>query len=73
MTIRDTIKQQLKNYPTILSIFIFLSVLGPGLITAMVDNDCAGILTYSLAGAQYGYNLIWTFIPSSSISFERAC
>ena len=59
----DTIKQQLKNYPTILSIFIFLSVLGPGLITAMVDNDCAGILTYSLAGAQYGYNLIWTFIP----------
>ena len=59
----DYIRQKIKNYPRILSIFIFLSVLGPGLITAMVDNDSAGILTYSLAGAQYGYNLIWTFIP----------
>ncbi|OED30924.1 Mn transporter [Methanosphaera sp. WGK6] len=59
----DNVKQKLKNYPTLMSIFIFLSVLGPGLITAMVDNDCGGILTYSLAGAQYGYNLIWTFIP----------
>ena len=63
MPAMDVIKEKLKNYPTIISILIFLSVLGPGLITAMVDNDCAGILTYSLAGAQYGYNLIWTFIP----------
>lgn len=63
MKVMDIFKQRLKNYPTIISILIFLSVLGPGLITAMVDNDCAGILTYSLAGAQYGYNLIWTFIP----------
>ena len=63
MTITDVFKQRLKNYPTIVSVLIFISVLGPGLITAMVDNDCAGILTYSLAGAQYGYNLIWTFIP----------
>lgn len=63
MTVMDRFKQRLRNYPTIVSILIFISVLGPGLITAMVDNDCAGILTYSLAGAQYGYNLIWTFIP----------
>ncbi len=63
MTVKDKFKQRLKNYPTIVSVLIFISVLGPGLITAMVDNDCAGILTYSLAGAQYGYNLIWTFIP----------
>lgn len=63
MVFKDTVKQKLKNYPTLASIFIFISVLGPGLITAMVDNDCGGILTYSLAGAQYGYNLIWTFIP----------
>ncbi len=63
MAMTDVFKQRLKNYPTVVSLLIFISVLGPGLITAMVDNDCAGILTYSLAGAQYGYNLIWTFIP----------
>lgn len=41
----------------------FLTVLGPGLITATVDNDSGGIATYSLAGAQYGYRLLWTLIP----------
>jgi Mn2+/Fe2+ NRAMP family transporter len=42
---------------------LFLAVLGPGLITATVDNDAGGIATYSLAGAQYGYRLLWTSIP----------
>jgi Mn2+/Fe2+ NRAMP family transporter len=41
----------------------FLGVLGPGFITANVDNDPGGILTYSQAGAQYGYQLLWTLIP----------
>ena len=41
----------------------FLAVLGPGFITANVDNDSGGILTYSQAGAQYGYTLLWTMIP----------
>src|SRR5665213_2865916 len=45
------------------SIIIFLAVLGPGFITANVDNDAGGILTYSQAGAQYGYKLLWTMIP----------
>ncbi|MCD7782265.1 MAG: Nramp family divalent metal transporter [Methanosphaera sp.] len=63
LTFTDNIKLRLKNHPRLFSIVMFISVLGPGLITAMVDNDCGGILTYSLAGAQYGYNLIWTFIP----------
>jgi len=49
--------------PTFLSFIIFLSVMGPGIITANVDNDAGGITTYSLAGAQFGYNLLWTFIP----------
>jgi NRAMP (natural resistance-associated macrophage protein)-like metal ion transporter len=40
-----------------------LAVLGPGFITANVDNDSGGILTYSQAGAQYGYTLLWTIIP----------
>ncbi|MGA9062367.1 MAG: Nramp family divalent metal transporter [Terracidiphilus sp.] len=44
-------------------ILLFLAVLGPGFITANVDNDSGGIFTYSQAGAQYGYTLLWTLIP----------
>jgi NRAMP (natural resistance-associated macrophage protein)-like metal ion transporter len=44
-------------------IFLFLAVLGPGFITANVDNDSGGILTYSQAGAQFGYTLLWTMVP----------
>ncbi len=44
-------------------LLIFFAVLGPGFITANVDNDAGGILTYSQAGAQYGYSLLWTMIP----------
>lgn len=42
---------------------IFLAVLGPGIITANVDNDAGGIYTYSLAGAKFGLSLLWTLIP----------
>jgi NRAMP (natural resistance-associated macrophage protein)-like metal ion transporter len=45
------------------NVVIFLSVLGPGLITANVDNDSGGIYTYSAAGAKYGYLPLWTLIP----------
>jgi Mn2+/Fe2+ NRAMP family transporter len=45
-------------------IALFLAILGPGIITGSVDNDAGGITTYSVAGAIYGYNLIWTLIPS---------
>ena len=41
----------------------FLSVLGPGFITAMVDNDAGGIFTYSEAGARWGYTPLWALIP----------
>src|SRR3984957_13264755 len=44
-------------------ILIFLGVLGPGFITAMVDNDSGGIYTYSAAGAKYGYLPLWTLLP----------
>jgi len=37
--------------------------MGPGIITANVDNDAGGITTYSLAGARYGYALVWTLLP----------
>ena len=46
-----------------MSVMLFLAVLGPGFITANVDNDAGGILTYSQAGAQYGFKLLWTMIP----------
>src|ERR1700723_1097850 len=45
------------------SLLLLFAVLGPGFITANVDNDSGGIFTYSQAGAQYGYSLLWTMIP----------
>jgi NRAMP (natural resistance-associated macrophage protein)-like metal ion transporter len=42
---------------------LLLAVLGPGLITSNVDNDAGGISTYSVAGAQFGYLLLWSLIP----------
>jgi len=44
-------------------IALFLSVVGPGIITANADNDVGGILTYSQAGAQFGYSLLWLLVP----------
>ena len=44
-------------------ILLFLMVLGPGFITANIDNDPNGIFVYSQAGAQYGYSLLWTMLP----------
>jgi Mn2+/Fe2+ NRAMP family transporter len=44
-------------------LLLILAVIGPGFITANVDNDSGGIYTYSQAGAQFGYHLLWTMIP----------
>src|SRR3990172_1653015 len=43
-----------------LGLVLFLSVAGPGIVTASVDNDANGIATYSIAGAHFGYALLWT-------------
>ncbi|MEI6089836.1 MAG: Nramp family divalent metal transporter [bacterium] len=43
---------------------LFGAILGPGIITGSVDNDAGGITTYSVAGAIYGYKLLWTLIPA---------
>jgi NRAMP (natural resistance-associated macrophage protein)-like metal ion transporter len=44
-------------------ILLFFAVVGPGFVTANVDNDAGGIYTYSFAGARYGYSLLWTIVP----------
>src|ERR1700739_300691 len=44
-------------------VLLFLAVVGPGIITANVDNDAGGITTYSLAGAQFGLRVLWTLVP----------
>src|SRR6202140_375172 len=51
----------LKNFRYRLA--VFFAVLGPGFITAMVDNDAGGIITYSQAGARWGYLPLWTLLP----------
>ncbi|HOD78007.1 MAG TPA: divalent metal cation transporter, partial [Syntrophorhabdus sp.] len=43
---------------------ILLSLLGPAIITSNINNDAGGIAIYSIAGARYGYNLLWTLIPT---------
>lgn len=43
-------------------LLLMLSVIGPGLVTANVDNDATGIFGYSLAGSQYGYGLLWAVV-----------
>ncbi|MEI8218508.1 MAG: Nramp family divalent metal transporter [Elusimicrobiota bacterium] len=55
--------KQLKEKPFIKNALIFMSIMGPGIITANVDNDAGGITTYSLAGANFGYTLLWSLIP----------
>ena len=46
-------------------LLLFFAVVGPGIITANVDNDAGGIWTYSSAGAQFGHMLLWTMIPTT--------
>src|SRR5574340_474951 len=54
-------KRWLRRWRT--RILLSLAVIGPGIITANVDNDAGVILTYSQAGAQFGYSLLWTMLP----------
>ena len=46
------------------TLILFAGILGPGIVTGSVDNDAGGITTYSVAGALFGYKLLWTLIPS---------
>jgi Mn2+/Fe2+ NRAMP family transporter len=51
------LKKRIKPYQA--RLLLLLAVVGPGIITANVDNDAGGITTYSVAGAHYGYALLW--------------
>ena len=52
-----------RGKPVLARILLLLSILGPGFITANVDNDAGGIYTYAAAGSQFGYSLLWTILP----------
>jgi len=56
--------RKLRKRPLFRNLLVFLAIVGPGVITGSVDNDAGGITTYSVAGAMYGYRLLWTLIPS---------
>jgi NRAMP (natural resistance-associated macrophage protein)-like metal ion transporter len=51
------------------NILMLLSVIGPGIIVSMVDNDAGGIATYSVAGARYGYSILWLMIPTGVLLY----
>jgi NRAMP (natural resistance-associated macrophage protein)-like metal ion transporter len=55
--------EAIRSSPRVQRFILFLSVMGPGIITANVDNDAGGITTYSLAGANFKYALLWTLVP----------
>jgi NRAMP (natural resistance-associated macrophage protein)-like metal ion transporter len=58
----DSMAQLPKTLPARLKGVTLLNQLGPGLITGAADDDPSGIATYSQAGAQFGFNLLWTLL-----------
>ncbi len=64
-------KQRLR--PVWRRVLLFLTIIGPGLITASADNDAAGIATYSLVGSAYGYKMLWvlTLITFGEVAVQE--
>jgi NRAMP (natural resistance-associated macrophage protein)-like metal ion transporter len=62
ITREKSVRQKKVRRVWVRQLLLLLSVIGPGLITANVDNDATGITGYSLAGAQYGYGLLWAVV-----------
>lgn len=58
-----------ESWMTRKNFLMLLSVLGPGIIVSMVDNDAGGIATYSVAGAKYGYSILWLMIPTGILLY----
>jgi Mn2+/Fe2+ NRAMP family transporter len=59
---KTLMKRFLKAPAWLQRILFYLSILGPGLITASADNDAPGIATYSMAGSTYGYRFLWLVV-----------
>ena len=55
-------QRQAKRPSLLRTLLMFLSIVGPGMITANIDNDAGGIATYSLAGANFGYEFLWLIV-----------
>lgn len=49
--------------PRLGGLWRYLAILGPGIIAANAGNDAGGIATYASVGAEYGYTMLWAFIP----------
>jgi NRAMP (natural resistance-associated macrophage protein)-like metal ion transporter len=57
-------KDKFDNLPPFMKkLIVLLGIIGPGIITANIDNDAGGIATYSLTGAKTGFRLLWTLVP----------
>ncbi|MEQ1645993.1 MAG: Nramp family divalent metal transporter, partial [Pyrinomonadaceae bacterium] len=69
--LRSRLRRSLPEY----RFFAYLAVLGPGIIAANAGNDASGIATYSTVGAEFGYTLLWVFIPMvvSLIIVQEMC
>ena len=50
-------------------LLMLLAIIGPGIVTGSVDNDVGGITTYSVAGAKYGFHMLWALIPCGIVLF----
>ena len=50
-------------------VLALLAIVGPGLVSGFADNDAGGITTYSIAGAQFGYDLLWVLLASQVALF----
>src|SRR5579864_7375491 len=64
----EAVRKRLNRWPRSTRVLwrrlaLFMAVVGPGFITSNVDNNAGGISTYSIAGAKYGYALLWSLIP----------
>ncbi|HQC51037.1 MAG TPA: divalent metal cation transporter, partial [bacterium] len=59
----DSVESMGRFRRLIKGLVLFFAVLGPGIITANVDNDAGGIATYSIAGADFGYTFLWVVGP----------
>jgi len=73
--LQDKLKMTSRLKTRIASIIFILGIIGPGIITSAVDNDAGGITTYSIAGAHFGYSLLWSLIPITLflIIFQEIC